>query len=128
LQEREVDKSSDLSQSICHLQLTRTKERVEQEEKREGRWSASSNTHAMAKDRASERSDTQENTNAQSTHRVPRPTCTKWHQGIPRILAVLLSPREPKECYGLKSVQAYKGLEHEGAQRGRERDKGFTFL
>jgi len=31
---------------------------------RRGWWSASSNPHAMAKDRASERSDTQENTNA----------------------------------------------------------------
>ena len=43
----------------------RTKEKVEQEEKRKERWSASSNPHAMAKDRASERSGTQEGTNAQ---------------------------------------------------------------
>jgi len=43
----------------------RTKEKVEQEEKRKERWSAPSNPHTMAKDRASERSDTQESTNAQ---------------------------------------------------------------
>jgi len=40
------------------LQLTGTKERVEREEKREEQWFASSNPHTMAKDGASERSDT----------------------------------------------------------------------
>jgi hypothetical protein len=47
------------------LQLMRTEERVQREEKRKERWSVSSNPHTMAKDLASERSDTQENTNAQ---------------------------------------------------------------
>ena len=47
------------------LQLTRTEERVEREEKKEEQWSASSNPHAMIKDGASERSDTQENMNTQ---------------------------------------------------------------
>jgi hypothetical protein len=36
------------------LQLTRTEERVEREEKREEQWSSSSNPHAMAKDGALE--------------------------------------------------------------------------
>jgi hypothetical protein len=63
-------------------------ERVEQKEKRVEHWSASSNPHAMAKDRALEGSDAQENTNTQVHYRVPQPTCTNWHQDTPRVLAV----------------------------------------
>ena len=53
-------------------------ERVEQERKT---WQGStpSNTHAMARDEASERSDTQKDASAQSTCRVPGPRCTRMH-------------------------------------------------
>ena len=47
------------------LQLLGTKEMVEREEKGKERWSTSSSPHAMAKDGALERSNAQENTNAQ---------------------------------------------------------------
>jgi hypothetical protein len=43
----------------------------EREEKKEERRYTSSNTHATAKGEASERSDTQRNTSAQATRRVP---------------------------------------------------------
>jgi hypothetical protein len=56
-------------------------------EEREEQWSASSNPQAMPKDRASEKNNTQENTNAQTTHRVPWPSCTEWHLDTPRGLS-----------------------------------------
>jgi len=46
------------------LQLSATEEMVEWEEKGKEWWSTSSCPHSMAKDRASERSNTQGNTNA----------------------------------------------------------------
>jgi hypothetical protein len=50
--------------------------------------------------RGTERSDTQKNTSAQVTCRVPRLRCTKCTKTSLGFLAVRLSPQEPKKCYG----------------------------
>jgi hypothetical protein len=72
-----------------------------------------------------ERSNTQENTSAQMTCRVPRPRSTKCTKTSLGFLAVRLSPQEPKRCYGLKGT-SIQGLKHDRTKEGR--DVRITFL
>jgi hypothetical protein len=51
-----------------------------------------------------ERRDTQKNTSAQTTCRVPRPRCTKCTKTSLGSLVVWLSPQEPKRRYGLEGT------------------------
>jgi hypothetical protein len=79
----------------------------------EQRRSTSPNTHIMAKDEASERSDTQKNTSAQTTCRVPRPRCTKTSL---KFSAMRLSPQEPRRRYSLQGTSIH-GLRHDKTKR-----------
>jgi hypothetical protein len=88
------------------------------EKKGEERWSTASNTHAMAKGKASEWSDTQKNTSAQAPCRVPQPGCTKCTKTSLGFLAVRLSPREPKKCYGLNRYKHTRGLSTKSQKKG----------
>jgi hypothetical protein len=85
----------------------------------EKRRSTSPNTHVMAKDEASERSNTQKNTSAQTTCRVPRPRCTKCIKTSLKFSAMRLSPQEPKRCYGLQGTSIQE-LRHDKTKRWEE--------
>jgi hypothetical protein len=68
------------------------------------------------KRRGIERRDTQRNTRAQMTCRVPRPRCTKCTKTSLKFLAMRLSPQEPKRCYGLQGT-SIQGLWHDKTKR-----------
>jgi hypothetical protein len=109
------ERSSIFSQSVRHCNLTRTKRGWNGKRREEGR-STSSDTHAMAKDEAMERSDTQKNTSTQTTCRVPRPRCTKCTKTSQKFSAMQLSPQEPKRRYGLQGI-SIQGLRHNKTKR-----------
>jgi hypothetical protein len=80
--------------------IDKNQERVERGEKRrEVIYFFQFTRHG--KRRGIERSNTQENTSAQTIYRVPRPRCTKCAKTSLGFLAVRLSPQEPKKYYGL---------------------------
>jgi hypothetical protein len=109
------ERSYVLSQSVCHCNLTRTKRGWNRKRREEGR-STSSDTHAMAKDEAMERSDTRKNTSAQSTCRVPRPRCTKCPKTSLKFSVMQLSLQEPRRRYSLQGT-SIQGLRHNKTKR-----------
>jgi hypothetical protein len=71
------------------------------------------------KRRGIERSDTQENTSVQTACRVLGPRCNKCTKISLGFLAVWLSPREPKKCYGLEGT-SIQGLKYGRAKIRKE--------
>jgi hypothetical protein len=69
--------------------------------------------------------DTEQNTSAQTTCRVPRPRCTKCIETSLGFLAVRLSLQEPKRRYGLQGT-SIQGLRHDNQKM--DKDTGFTLL
>ena len=110
-------RSSGLSLNPYAIVVGESQERVEQE-RRKGKWSTPSNLPAMVRYRESERV-THKYTSAQTTCRVPQPRCTKCTKTSPGFLAVRLSPREPKKCYGRigTSIQEFKHEEPKDKKR-----------
>ena len=111
--------SSGLSQSIRHCSWREPREGGTKREEK-GKWSTSSNPLAMVRDGESKRV-THKNTSAQTTCRVPQPRCTKCTKTSPGFLAVRLSPREPKKCYGRigTSIQEFKYEEPKRREKTR---------
>jgi hypothetical protein len=92
----------------------------------EQRRSTSPNTHVTVKGKALERSNTQKNTSAQTTCRVPRPRCTKCAKTSLKFSAIRSSPQEPKRCYGLQGT-SIQGRRHDKTKRQKGAQDSHSF-
>jgi transposase-like protein len=89
----------------------------------EQRRSTSPNTHVTVKDKASERSDTQKNTSAPTTCRVPRPRCTKCTKTFLKFsMVVTVRTKEMQRSIRYKHTR----VQHDNQKMGK--DTRFTLL
>jgi hypothetical protein len=109
-------RSSVLSQSICHYNWWEPREGgMGREEKRCGLLPI----HTPWQETGYQKKRHTREHKCPTTCRVPRHRCTKCTKTSIGFLAVRLSPREPKKCYGLKAT-SIQGLEHGRAKRRKE--------
>jgi hypothetical protein len=109
------------------LKSTRTKRGWNRERREERREAVCFFQYTcQAKDEALERSDTQKNTSAQTTCRVPRPRCTKCTKTSLKFSAMQLSSQEPKICYSLQRT-SIQGLRHDKTKRREETQDSPSF-